>query len=293
MTVAKESAYAKINLYLDVLSKREDGFHDIKTVMHSVSLFDKVTVAVVPSKKLKISLSIEGAPELHNDGRNLACRAAALFYEKMGCNAEVKIKLVKNIPISAGLAGGSSDAAAVLRALNRIYRKPFTLKALAKIGAELGSDVPYCVIGKTALCEGRGELIKPLKNKNEINAVIVSTDENISTPEAYGTLDALYSDFDGSVPTGGGAYYSRIIGELENGIISSDGMFNVFENVILQKCRKASAVKEMLESLGAEKAMMSGSGPSIFGVFKNAEMAEKARQIVEKSGFRAWRVKSV
>ncbi len=293
MTVTRELAYAKINLYLDVIGKRDDGFHNIKTVMHSVSLFDIVTVSVVPSHNMNVSLSIDGDSNIPSDGRNLACRAAELFYNKLGKKAEVKIKLVKNIPIAAGLAGGSSDAAAVLRALNRLYRKPFTLKALANMASELGSDVPYCVFGKTALCEGRGEKITQIHLPAKFNAVIANTDEGVSTPSAYAELDSIYSDFDGSIKTGGDECCEKILSELEEGRIPSCGMFNIFEEVILRKCKKAAAAKEKLQSLGAVKVMMSGSGPSVFGIFENEKAAENAKQKIEELGFRTSCVTSV
>ncbi len=293
MTVAKELAYAKINLYLDVLSKREDGFHNIKTIMHSVSLADEITVLLTPSRMLNVTLSVDGAQHLPNDGRNLACRAAVLFFEKLGKAADVKIKLVKRIPIAAGLAGGSSDAAAVLRALNKIYKKPFTLKSLAKMSSELGSDVPYCVLGKTAFCEGRGEIMIPIKTQISLNAVIVSTDEYVSTPEAYKTLDNIYSDFDGSVSTYGDKYFENIIAALEGTGKIYNGMFNVFEKAILPKCKKAEALKAELLSLGADFSMMSGSGPSVFGVFKTQKMAQNAEQKLKAQGVKAWFVQTV
>ena len=165
MTTIKERANAKINLYLDVLSKREDGFHDIKTVMHSVNFGDEITVTAVPSEKTSVRVEVIGARFLPLDNRNLAVRAAYLFLEKAKLTEEVTIKLVKRLPVAAGLAGGSSDAAAVLRAMNKIHSKLFTVPALTAISAELGSDVAYCLYGKTALCEGRGEKITKLPVK--------------------------------------------------------------------------------------------------------------------------------
>ena len=203
MKALKEKAYAKINLYLDVLCKREDGFHDIKTVMHSVSLCDEVTVAISPARTSTIKLSVEGNVYIPSDGKNLAYKAASLFLEKLGIFANVNIKLVKKIPVAAGLAGGSSDAAAVLRAMNRLYKRPLTLAALCKLGAELGSDVPYCIMGKTAICEGRGELITPISTNIRLHTVIATANEYVSTPAAYSALDRHYSDFDGTVKTGG------------------------------------------------------------------------------------------
>ena len=142
MQVIKEKACAKVNLYLDVIARREDGFHDIKTVMHSVSLCDEVTVSYSPSQKTQVRISVQGNQYIPTDARNLAVRAASLYLEKAQLSADITIALKKHIPVAAGLAGGSSDAAAVLRACNRIFGRLFTERALAKMAAELGSDVP-------------------------------------------------------------------------------------------------------------------------------------------------------
>ena len=203
MTAVKEKAYAKINLFLDVLSKREDGFHDIRTVMHTVSLCDDVTVFYTPRDKTSIRISVDGNRYLPQDSRNLAYRAAELYLKKTAITASVEIKLIKRIPVAAGLAGGSADAAAVLRALNRINHKRLTDKALSELAGELGSDIPYCLFGKSALCEGRGENITRLPNAFLGHFVVAVGNEHVSTPKAYGALDVTFSDFDGSIPTGG------------------------------------------------------------------------------------------
>lgn len=293
MNAFKEKAYAKINLYLDVVSKRDDGFHEIKTVMHTVSLSDDVTVAVVPSNKLSIELFVDGAIFLPTDSKNLAYRAAELFFERLGETAAVRIRLVKRIPISAGLAGGSSDAAAVLRALNRLYKRPFTQKALMNMGAELGSDVPYCIVGKTALCEGRGERITRLECAPSLNVVIASADERVSTPLAYSALDLKYSDFKSYDASENEEHLSELISSLDNGEILKNGLFNVFESVVFDKCPKAKELKSIMISLGAETAMMSGSGPSVFGVFKTESEGKNACKKLEAAGYRAYFARSV
>ena len=208
MIAVKEKAYAKINLFLDVINKRDDGFHDVKTVMHTVSLCDDVTVFYTPSDKRSIRVSVDGNKYLPQDSRNLAYRAAQLYLDKCAISANVDIKLKKRIPVAAGLAGGSSDAAAVLRAMNKANKRLLTDKALAEISSELGSDVPYCLMGKTALCEGRGEIMTRLPDVSVGYAVIAIADEFVSTPKAYGALDSVYSDFDGSVKTGGEERFS-------------------------------------------------------------------------------------
>ena len=191
MRAVKEKANAKINLYLDVISKREDGFHDVKTVMHSVSLSDEVTVIYSPSDTQNIRISLKGNRFLPTDDKNLAYKAAKLYLDSAAMRADIDIILDKHIPIAAGLAGGSSDAAATLRAMNKLFDKMFSEKALFKMAEKIGSDVPYCLYGKTALCEGRGEIITKLPDTLKLNVVIAVANEYVSTPMAYSELDGL------------------------------------------------------------------------------------------------------
>ncbi len=293
MTTVKEKAYAKINLYLDVVNKRPDGFHDIKTVMHTVSLCDDITVIYAPGNKKNIKVMIDGTRFLPADSRNLVYRAADLFLTRAGINADVTVKLTKRIPIAAGLAGGSSDAAATLRALNRITGGYFTSAALSELALELGSDVPYCLIGKTALCEGRGELITRLKDSMLGYFVIAVSDEHISTPMAYSALDEIFSNFDGTVPTGGESFYEDLEGALKSGIVTNKALFNVFERPMLEACPGASYIKEKLLSLSASAALMSGSGPSVFGIFSTLEEANAASSVLLAEGITAFVATSV
>ncbi len=293
MTAVKEKAYAKINLFLDVLSKREDGFHDIRTVMHTVSLADEITVFYTPSDKTSIKVSVVGSKFLPTDKKNLVYRAAELYLDRLGINASVEIKLLKNIPIAAGLAGGSSDAAATLRALNRINHKRMTDKALFELAAELGSDVPYCLLGKTALCEGRGEKIKRLKDISLGHFVVATAGEYVSTPKAYEKLDDIFSNFDGSLKSGGDEHCDFMLHAADKGIIDPKGLFNIFEAAVLPECSGAAKIKARLSELGAKAALMSGSGPSVFGVFDSAAEAERARDALIAEGFRAFSAASV
>ena len=292
MTAVMEKAYAKINLYLDVLGIRGDGFHDIKTVMHSVSLCDDITVSVKPAQNSRVNIFMHGNAFLPHDDKNLAVKAAKLFMGALGITAEVNIKLVKRIPVSAGLAGGSSDAAAVLRALNRIYKRPFTQAALSSLGAVIGSDVPYCVLGKTALCEGRGERIQQIATSASLNVVIAASDEHVSTPDAYRALDGKFSGFDGSVPTNGVSAYERISSALSSGKIGKGDMYNIFERVVLESCPKAREAISLLESMGGI-AIMSGSGPSVFGIFESESEASAACDALISRGYRAFYASSV
>ena len=293
MVSVKEYAYAKVNLYLDVISKREDGFHSIKTVMHTVSLYDEVTVTVKPSHATRVTLTVEGHPKLPTDSRNLAVRAAELFLSSTLITAEVHIRLVKNIPVAAGLAGGSSDAAAVLRALNKAFKRPLAEKRLLQLAAELGSDVPYCVMGGTALCLGRGEIIERLPGKLQLNVVVAVADEYVSTPTAYAELDRIYGDFKEPRQDDSAASFGAILDSASIGAMSEAELFNIFENAILPICPKAENIKSTMLELGATHSLMSGSGPSVFGIFPSEASMNAARDYFVNQGIRAYSALSV
>ena len=293
MRVVKETANAKINLYLDVISKRPDGFHDIKTVMHSVSLFDEVRLTYNPAKETRIRMQIAGNRFLPVDERNLAVKAVKLFLESAGLTAYIDISLEKNIPVSAGLAGGSSDAAATLRAMNKLFDRLFSEKALYGMAAKLGSDVPYCLYGKTALCEGRGEIITKLPDNLMLFVVIAASNERVSTPVAYAELDTLYSSFDGSIKTGGDAHYGNLVNAIQNGGKIDFPLYNVFEESVLPKCENSRKIKARLSELGAQSVLMSGSGPSVFGIFESAEKAISAKEVLLSEGIKAYFAETV
>ncbi len=287
MNAVKEMAYAKINLYLDVTGKREDGFHEIKTVMHTVSLADEITVSAEPVKNnTQIKLSVIGADFLPTDGRNLTVKAAELFLDRCGVRAAVNIKLKKNIPVAAGLAGGSADAAAVLRAMNKIFGKPFTERALILMAAELGSDVPYCLIGATVLCTGRGEVMSRLSPLCGKNFLIVKIPEYVSTPTAYSALDCAFGDFkEPHQPSGS---LEELISGIEKGELLTDEMYNIFEVPIFEAIPTVLKAKTRLSELGAVGALMSGSGPTVFGVFESEEAAKEAKTVLESEGYTAF-----
>lgn len=293
MRSVKEYANAKINLYLSVTSKRDDGFHGIDTVMHTVSLCDEVTVTLAASGKRAVRLSLDGGKWLPTDAKNIAYAAAMLFMERAAINAEINIKLLKRIPVAAGLAGGSADAAAVLRAMNRLFSRPFTERVLLSLAAELGSDVPYCLLGGTALCGGRGEEITRLPDNLTLNTVIAVAGEHVSTPAAYAALDTLYSDFDGSVPVTSGNALDELLASINCGSLQVSRLYNIFEDAVLPTCPGAVGVKARLAELGAKYVMMSGSGPSVFGIFDTASDAENAAATLRAEGVVAHAAESV
>lgn len=293
MNAVKEKAYAKINLFIDVLSKRQDGFHEIKTVMHTVSLADELTVTAQPSPNRSVRMLLEGNRRLPTDSKNLAVSAAELFLERAMINARVTVKLTKRIPVAAGLAGGSTDAAAVLRAMNRLFSRPFAEKALISMAASLGSDVPYCMRGGTALCEGRGEIITRFSCKPSLHLVVALAHEHVSTPRAYAALDELYSDFSESAYIARNDKCDALIRSLAENKLPSEELYNVFEAAVFPECPGAEIIKSTLLELGASHALMSGSGPSVFGVFATAQEAERAVLSLRDIGFTAYYAESV
>ncbi len=292
MNAVKEFAYAKINLYLDITEKRDDGFHELKTVMHTVSLADEITVCAEQTKgSPQVRLTVRGADFLPTDSRNLAVRAAELFLTRLGICASVNIKLDKRIPVASGLAGGSSDAAAVLRALNRIFGKPFTDRAMLSMAGELGSDVPYCLIGRTALCTGRGEIMTRLPDPADCRFLIVRIPDHISTPAAYAALDGMYGDF--KKPYEPPCSAERFVASLMNGTLNVDEMYNIFESAVLPIVPSAQRALCLLNEFGAKRAMMSGSGPTVFGVFTDAESQDRAKRLMAEQGYESYSVFSV
>lgn len=280
-------AFAKINLYLDILGCREDGFHELLTVMHALSLHDGIALTYTPSVTRSVTLRVFGA-HLPTDARNLAYRAAEAFLDAASRNAAITVTVRKHIPIAAGLAGGSSDAAAVLLACNEAAGYPLSRDRLLELAASLGSDVPFCLVGGTQVCRGRGERMNPLALKEPLYAVIAIGAEHVSTPAAFSATDEYYNRFDGSVPHGGAP--EKLCHTLANGgFADEDLVYNAFEPVILPTCETASALRERLLALGAYSAHMSGSGPSVFGLFRTAN---EARAAAKSIGHGAWYAQS-
>ena len=189
MTTLYEAAYAKVNLTLDVLGKREDGYHDLKSVMQTLSVRDDIEIDVGTGKDWCLKCDKEGIP---CDERNLAWKAAKVYCDALCKDPEgLEIRITKRIPSQAGMGGGSADAAAVLRALNRHYGDPISILALAELGAQVGSDVPFCVVGGTCMCEGRGEKLRKLPDMPDCIFVVVKPEFSVSTPELYKKIDEV------------------------------------------------------------------------------------------------------
>ncbi|NGZ78127.1 4-(cytidine 5'-diphospho)-2-C-methyl-D-erythritol kinase [Saccharibacillus alkalitolerans] len=262
-----EKAPAKINLMLDVLHKREDGFHEVEMVMTMVDLADRLTLSDPGSSRISLS-SQSGYIPL--DDKNLAVRAARLLKQRFGVSRGVHMHLEKRIPVAAGLAGGSSDAAAALRGLNRLWELGLSEAELEELGAELGSDVPFCVRGGTALATGRGEKLETLPNPPRCWVVLAKPPINVSTADVYGNLKA------GEIAVHPSS--SKMREALERGSFRDvcGGLGNVLEDVTLKLYPAVERLKKVTESLGADGVLMSGSGPTVFALVAKEE---KARQI--------------
>lgn len=265
-------AFAKINLSLDVLGTLENGYHEVKMVMQTVSLYDVVELTKT-EKGISLSCSLKFLP---TGSDNLAYRAAEAFFSETGIKGGVKIHLKKHIPVGAGLAGGSSNAAAVLTGLNRLYDAKLSTKKLCEIGTALGADVPYCIIGGTRLAEGIGEKLSPLPPMPKCHIVLVKPSFSISTKWVYDNIDACPDII--HPPT------DALIEALRQGDLYAmcENMGNVLEDVSIAHYPVLSSVKEDLKALGAINSQMSGSGPTVFGIFDDAEKAQNAKEVLWK-----------
>lgn len=283
-----ERANAKINAYLNITSRREDGYHNIVSVMQTVSLCDIVTVDLQPAKQSRITLTVSGNAELPIDSRNLAWRAAELFLQNTNLSGAVQITIQKHIPASAGLGGGSADAAAVLRALNHLCGEPLSIGRLAQIGFMLGADVPFCIRGGAMLATGVGEVLERVPNMPPCTLVIAIGGEGVSTPKAYAALDEKYDFFKLSREDNTDA--QELIDLWQNDALSASCtcFYNIFEDVVAKENPDVVLAKRTMRENGAMRAMMSGSGPAVFGVFEEQSEAEKACTALQELGFKAF-----
>ena len=269
-----EKAYAKINLSLDVTGTRPDGYHEMRMIMQSVDLCDDVKISLTQTGEIRIRTNFRFLP---SDGRNIAVKAARAFFDAVGeKKAGADITLKKRIPVCAGLGGGSSDAAAVLRALNFMTGAKLPPERLEELGAGLGSDVPFCVRGGTQLAEGRGEKLKALPKLPDCAVVICKPSFSVSTPELFRRVDSRRGH---NHPDTEGMIASIEHGELRG---VTQRLYNVFEDVPGRHRSAAAEIKSRLLDLGAMGTVMSGTGPSVFGVFEDFEQAERTRKVLSQ-----------
>ena len=272
MNQCVRKAYAKINLGLDVIDRLENGYHVVKMVMQTVGIYDVLTLKKIPEG---IVLTTDNG-ELPTDDNNLIYKAARLMREAYDITEGVSIHLEKNIPIAAGMAGGSTDAAATFWGMNELFNIGATMEELQKLGVKVGADVPYCIMGGTALAEGIGEILSPLPAPPECFLVVAKPDINVSTKYVYEHLDAegveKHPDIDGMI--------EALRDSDLQGIVSRLG--NVLETVTVKKHDIISTIKQCMLKQGALGSLMSGSGPTVFGIFTDAEYAQKAKAEIER-----------
>ena len=265
MTTLYEGAYAKLNLTLDVLGKRPDGYHDLQSVMQTVSVRDDIEIDVGTGKPWKLVCDKEGIP---CDERNLAWKAAKVYCDALHKDpGGLEIRITKRIPSGAGMGGGSADAAAVLRALNDHYGNPLSIMALAELGAQVGSDVPFCVVCGTAMCEGRGERIRKLPDLPDCIIVVCKPEFSVSTPELYKKIDEVTI---ATRPDNRAMESALLAGDLEK---VAHGLCNVFDPVVTADHLELNYIKSIFHQYGAVGYQMTGSGSACFAIVSEFEVA--------------------
>ncbi|MGL5243551.1 MAG: 4-(cytidine 5'-diphospho)-2-C-methyl-D-erythritol kinase [Sarcina sp.] len=269
----KKKAYAKINIALDVVGKREDGYHLLRMIMQTIDLYDVIEIKENNKNSINLSCNKYYIPV---DERNLAYKAAKIFKDEFKINKGVNINIEKNIPVAAGLAGGSTDAAAVLVLMNDLFKVNASIEKLKKLGLKIGADVPYCIEGGTALCEGIGEKLTKLKEFDNKILVVVKPNFGVSTKDIYTSLDIkkIYKHVD----------VEGLIEKMKIQDVNwvAKNMKNVLENVTLKKHTILKNIKEDMNKIGAINSMMSGSGPTIFAFFEDMSKAQKCYEGIKQ-----------
>ena len=275
MREIKLKARAKINLGLDVVRKREDGYHEVRMIMQMINLYDRITLRRSTEPGIRVTTNL---PYLPVNEDNLVYRAAKLLMEEFKVTEGAEIELQKYIPVAAGMAGGSSDAAAVMVGVNRIFHLGLTKKQLMERGVKIGADVPFCIMRGTALAEGIGEVLTPLPAMPHSSLVIAKPKIHVSTKFVYGNLKANelkeHPDIDGQVQ-------ALREGSLEQLVAK---MGNVLETVTIPAYPVIDEIKKTMLKNDAMGAMMSGSGPTVFGVFEREERAQEVCRLLKKEG---------
>lgn len=260
-------ALAKINLSLDVVRRREDGYHEVRMIMQTINLYDKISIKKSATPGIQMTTNSSFLP---TDENNLVYKAAKLLMEEFKIEEGVEIHLQKFIPVAAGMAGGSSDAAAVLYGVNKLFNLKLSKKALMERGVKIGADVPYCIMRGTALAEGIGEKLTPLNPAPQCFVLIAKPNISVSTKFVYDNLHANelkeHPDIDGMIDAINEKNLSAV----------AEKMGNVLETVTIKEYPVIEEIKDIMKEQGAVNAMMSGSGPTVFGLFETKEKAEEA-----------------
>jgi 4-diphosphocytidyl-2-C-methyl-D-erythritol kinase len=278
-------APAKINLYLEILNKRQDGYHNIESIMHTVSLFD--ILEFEPIEENKIELICLGTANLSNDKSNLVYKAVMKFKEQYNINKGIKIKLTKNIPTGAGLGGGSSDAAATLVALNKIWNVNADIKQLELLGSKLGADVPFFITGGTAKISQIGNVVEKLKSNLNLSFILVNPNFGVSTAYAYSKI---------KFPLTNAQKINTITEVITKGKFNveeaRDLFFNRFEEFVFDEYPQIKQIKEILDGLGCI-SLMSGSGATVFGLVKDVNKVSYILDELKKYNWSVWLTNSV
>lgn len=268
-------AYAKVNIGLDVLRRREDGYHDVKMVMQTVNLFDELTIEDTESEGIFISTNDS---EIPTNEDNLIYKAIKLLMDEFAIKKGVKVDLIKNIPVAAGMAGGSTDAAAAMTGINELFSLNLSKEDLMRRAVRIGADVPYCIMGGTALSEGIGEILTPVSGMPQCHILIAKPEINVSTKFVYENLHAnelkWHPDIDGLVDSINKSDLRGIASKMEN----------VLETVTAKEYPIIEDIKAFMKENGALNSIMSGSGPTVFGIFDDEKTAKNAyERLVEKN----------
>lgn len=270
MHAITRKAYGKLNLSLDTIGKREDGYHLVRMIMQTVNLFDEITIQTKPTPGISLTTNREDLP---TDENNLIYKAAQLLLEEFHLDTGLSIHLEKHIPVAAGMAGGSADCAATLSAMNSLFSLGLSEQELMDRGVRLGADIPYCILGGTALSEGIGEILTPLTDIVPCKVLLVKPDIDVSTKWVYTTLRwnelESHPDIDGMLHALASHSLSGVCDKLEN----------VLETVTIPSYPVIQEIKDKMLELGAANAMMSGSGPTVFGLFPDEAKGSEAYRI--------------
>ena len=273
MTTLKLNAYAKINLGLDVVRKREDGYHEVRMIMQTINMYDKLTMTLIDEDKIILTTNLSFLP---NDENNLVYKAIKLIKNKHNIKIGVSVTLEKHIPVAAGMAGGSTDCAAALVGMNQLFDLKLSQKTLMEYGVTLGADVPYCILRGTALSEGIGEILTPLPPVPQCHVLIAKPPVHVSTKFVYDNLKAneleKHPDIDGMVNAIKEGSITGIASRLEN----------VLETVTIPAYPEIGTLKQIMLDCGAMNSLMSGSGPTVFGLFEKEEDAQKAYELCKQ-----------
>ena len=277
-----ENANAKINLFLDITGRRENGYHELHSCMQTVGLSDTISADIHEAENTQTITIQCSDPTLPTDERNLVWRAAQMYMQEANIPAyNLDIRIEKRIPVFAGLGGGSADAAAILRLLNRHYKNALSMEQLLALGAKLGADVPFCIHGGTCQCEGIGDILTPIVVHPDYTVLIAKNGDGVSTSEAFRMLDEAYATTPHEIRSAEKVYSALAA---NNAPALRNCTYNAFEEVILPIRPLARELKDIMNAYGAVCTQMSGSGPSVFGIFLSDARSEVCASTLRKKG---------